>query len=136
MTEDVSQAVEVEAPPDRIWQLLTDPAELPRWWPDAAQLEPRVGGRVVLNFGPGDVSGEVTTWEPPSTLGFTWEASNMPGIRLHVSFIVDDLGDGRSRVSVVHTGFEGAPAEAREAVAGGWAHFLPRLAEVPREERA
>jgi len=136
MTEDVSQAVEVEAPPDRIWQLLTDPAELPRWWPDAAQLEPRVGGRVVLNFGPGDVSGEVTTWEPPSALGFTWEASNMPGVRLHVSFTVDDLGDGRSRVSVVHTGFEGAPAEAREAVAGGWAHFLPRLAEVPREERA
>jgi len=136
MTEDVSQDVEVEAPPDRIWQLLTDPAELPRWWPDAAQLEPRVGGRVVLNFGPGNLSGEVTTWEPPSALGFTWEASNMPGVRLHVSFTVDDLGDGRSRVSVVHTGFEGAPAEAREAVAGGWAHFLPRLAEVPREERA
>ena len=136
MTEDVTQAVEVEAPPERIWQLLTDPAELPRWWPDAAQLEPRVGGRVVLNFGPGDVYGEVTTWEPPSALGFTWEASNMPGVRLHVAFIVDDLGDGRSRVSVVHTGFEGTPVEAREAVAGGWAHFLPRLAEVAREERA
>jgi uncharacterized protein YndB with AHSA1/START domain len=136
MTEDVNQAVEVEAPPDRVWQLLTDPAELPRWWPDAAQLEPRVGGRVVLNFGPGAVSGEITTWEPPSLLGFTWEASNMPGVQLHVSFTVDDLGDGRSRVSVLHTGFEGAPAEAREAVAGGWGHFLPRLAQAAREESA
>jgi uncharacterized protein YndB with AHSA1/START domain len=134
MTEDVTQAVEVDAPRDRIWQLLTDPAELPRWWPDAAELEPRVGGRVVLSFGPGDVSGEVTTWDPPSALGFTWEASNMPGVRLHVAFTVDDLGDGRSRVSVVHSGFEDAPAEAREAVAGGWAHFLPRLADVAREE--
>jgi uncharacterized protein YndB with AHSA1/START domain len=134
MIEDVTQAVEVDAPPARIWQLLTDPAELPRWWPDAAELEPRVGGRVVLSFGPGDVSGEVTTWEPPSALGFTWEASNMPGVRLHVSFMVDDLGGGRSRVSVVHSGFEDAPAEAREAVAGGWAHFLPRLADVAREE--
>jgi hypothetical protein len=91
-------------------------------------------GRVVLNFGPGNVSGEVTTWQPPSALGFTWEASNMPGVRLHVSFTVDDLGDGRSRVNVVHSGFEGAPAEAREAVVGGWAHFLPRLADVVREE--
>jgi uncharacterized protein YndB with AHSA1/START domain len=134
MTEDVTQAVEVDAPPDRIWQLLTDPAELPRWWPDAAELEPRVGGRVVLSFGPGDVSGEVITWEPPSALGFTWEASNMPGVRLHVAFTVDDLGDGRSRVIVVHSGFEDAPTEAREAVAGGWAHFLPRLADVAREE--
>jgi uncharacterized protein YndB with AHSA1/START domain len=85
---------------------------------------------VVLRFGPGDVRGEVTEWEPPRALGFTWEASNMPGVRLHVTFTVDDLGDGRSRVGVVHTGFAEAPAEARDAVAGGWAHFLPRLAEA------
>jgi uncharacterized protein YndB with AHSA1/START domain len=135
MTPDVTQAVEVDASPDRVWQLLTDPAELPRWWPDAAELEPGIGGRVVLKFGPGDVSGEITNWQPPSALGFTWEASNMPGVRLHVSFTVDDLGDGRSRVNVVHSGFEGAPAEAREAVAGGWAHFLPRLADALGEER-
>jgi uncharacterized protein YndB with AHSA1/START domain len=136
VTEDVAVAVEVDAPPERVWQLLTDPAELPRWWPDAAELEPRVGGRIVLNFGPGAVSGEITTWEPPSVLGFTWVQSNMPGVELHVSFAVDDLGDGRSRVSVVHSGFEGAPAEAREAVVGGWSHFLPRLADVAREEAA
>ena len=124
------QTVEVGAPPERIWELLTDPAELPRWWPDAAQLEPRVGGRVLLAFGPGDVSGEVTSWEPPTQLGFTWEASNMPGVQLHVTFTVDDLGGGRSRVGVVHSGFADAPAEAREAVSGGWSHFLPRLAEA------
>ena len=134
MTQDVMQAVEVDAPPERVWRLLTDPAELARWWPDAAQLEPRAGGRIVLAFGPGDVSGEVTTWEPPTALGFTWVPSNMPGVSLHVAFTVDDLGDGRSRVSVVHSGFEQAPAEAREAVVGGWAHFLPRLAEVARKE--
>jgi uncharacterized protein YndB with AHSA1/START domain len=127
---DVMQSVEVEAPPERVWQLLTDPSELPRWWPDAAQFEPRMGGRVVLTFGPGAVSGEVTQWEPPRALGFTWEASNMPGVRLHVTFTLDDLGDGRSRVQVLHSGFEQAPAEARDAVVGGWAHFLPRLAEA------
>ena len=125
---DVQQTVEVDAPRERVWELLTDPAELPRWWPDAAELEPRVGGRVVLTFGPGDITGEVTSWEPPARLGFTWEASNLPGIRLHVTFTVDDLGGGRSRVGVVHSGFAEAPAEARDAVSGGWAHFLPRLA--------
>lgn len=128
--DDVTQSVDVDAPRERVWQLLTDPAELQRWWPDAAQLEPRIGGRIVLNFGPGAVSGEVTRWEPPRALGFTWEASNMPGVQLHVTFTVDDLGAGRSRVHVLHSGFAEAPAEAREAVAGGWAHFLPRLAEA------
>jgi uncharacterized protein YndB with AHSA1/START domain len=130
MTDDVTQAVEVDAPRERVWHLLTDPEELPRWWPDAAQLEPGVGGRIVLDFGPGDVSGRITQWEPPAALGFTWEASNMPGVQLHVSFTVDDLGGGRSRVSVVHSGFEAAPAEAREAVVDGWERFLPRLAQA------
>jgi uncharacterized protein YndB with AHSA1/START domain len=130
MTEDVTQAVNVDAPRERVWELLTDPEELPRWWPDAAQLEPGVGGRIVLDFGPGDVSGTITKWEPPAALAFTWEPSNMPGVQLHVSFTVDDLGGGRSRVSVVHSGFEAAPAEAREPVVAGWERFLPRLAEA------
>ena len=136
MTTDVTQSVEVDAPRERIWTLLTDPAELPRWWPDAARLEPRVGGRVVLTFGPGDVTGEITRWEPPGGLGFSWEQSNMPGVRLHVTFDVVDLGGGRSRVDVVHSGFAEAPAETREAVVHGWTHFLPRLAEAAREEGA
>jgi uncharacterized protein YndB with AHSA1/START domain len=127
---DVEQAVEVDAPPKRVWELLTNPAELARWWPDAAELEPGVGGRVVLAFGPGDVTGEVTSWEPPTRLGFTWEASNMLGVRLHVTFTVDDLGGGRSRVGVVHSGFADAPATVREAASGGWSYFLPRLAEA------
>jgi uncharacterized protein YndB with AHSA1/START domain len=130
MTEDVTQSVDVDAPRERVWHLLTDPAELIRWWPDAAQFEPRVGGRVVLTFGPGDVSGEITQWEPPEALAFTWEQSNMPGVRLHVAFTVDDLGEGRSRINVVHSGFAAAPAEARDAVVGGWQHFLPRLKQA------
>jgi uncharacterized protein YndB with AHSA1/START domain len=130
MTEDVTQAVDVDAPRERVWQLLTDPAELPRWWPDAAELQPGVGGRIVLRFGPGAVSGQITEWEPPAALGFTWQASNMPGVELHVAFRVDDLGEGRSRVSVVHSGFAAAPVEAREAVVDGWEHFLPRLAQA------
>ena len=130
MTDDVTQSIDVDAPRERVWSLLTEPGELPRWWPDAAELEARLGGRVVLTFGPGAVSGEVTHWDPPHALGFTWEQSNMPGVRLHVLFTVDDIGDGRSRVGVGHSGLAEAPAEARDAVTHGWTHFLPRLAEA------
>jgi uncharacterized protein YndB with AHSA1/START domain len=130
MTDDVTRSVDVDAPRERVWQLLTDPAELARWWPDAAELEPGIGGRVVLMFGPGNVSGEITRWEPPAALGFTWQPSNMPAVALHVTFTLDDLGDGRSRVSVVHSGFEAARPEARDAVVEGWKRFLPRLAEA------
>jgi uncharacterized protein YndB with AHSA1/START domain len=130
MTDDVTRSVDVDAPRERVWQLLTDPAELARWWPDAAELEPGIGGRVVLMFGPGNVSGEITRWEPPAALGFTWQPSNMPAVALHVTFTLDDLGDGRSRVSVLHSGFEAARPEARDAVVEGWKRFLPRLVEA------
>ena len=130
MSHDVTQSVDVNAPRERVWQLLTDPGALTLWWPDAAELEPRVGGRVKLEFGPGDVHGEVTKWEPPAALAFTWEATNLPGVQLHVTFTVDDLGGGRSRVRVLHTGLADAPAEAAEMVSHGWSYFLPRLAEA------
>lgn len=62
--------------------------------------------------------------------GLTAAICNETGVRLHVVFTVDDLGGGRSRVGVGHSGFADAPAEVREAASGGWSYFLPRLAEA------
>ena len=40
----VEQTIRIEAPRERVFALLTDGAEIPRWMP--MTLEPRVGGRV------------------------------------------------------------------------------------------
>ncbi len=124
----VVQSVEIAAPPARIFELWTRPDDLVRWWPEAAEVEQRVGGRIRLVFGPGDVTGEITRYEPPHALAFTWVRSDHPGITTHVDVAITDLGDGRSRVEVTHTGWEAVPpdelAEWRMIHSGGWQQFL------------
>jgi uncharacterized protein YndB with AHSA1/START domain len=123
--------VEIASSPERLFELLTDPAQLVRWWPDIAELEPREGGRVRMIFetASSTVSGVVTRFEPPRALGFTWVRDVTPDVSTQVDFTLTDLGDGRCRVEVVHTGWEHAP-DARALHDRGWAHFLGCLADL------
>jgi uncharacterized protein YndB with AHSA1/START domain len=127
----IVRRVEVHATPERIFELLTDPAALVRWWPDLATFEPRLGGSVRMMFqaNSSEVTGRVTRFEPPTAVGFTWVRAVTPDVTTQVDFTVTDLGEGRCRVEVVHAGWEHAP-EAREMHDAGWAHFLACLADL------
>jgi uncharacterized protein YndB with AHSA1/START domain len=129
----VIQEVEVDAPPSRIFELWTQPDELVRWWPQAAEVDQRVGGKIKLVFGPGDVTGEITRYEPPNAFGFTWIRSDYPDITTFVDVAITDLGEGRSRVEVTHTGWEAVASEElaqwRMIHRDGWQHFLGVLAD-------
>lgn len=127
-TSPVVQSVEIRATPERVFELFTDPEQLVKWWPDAADLEPRVGGKMRFVFDRGEVTGEVTRFEPPSALGFTWNSEQAPGVVTQVDVTLEDLGDGRCRVELVHSGWEAAP-EARAIHEQGWRHFLGILVE-------
>lgn len=127
----IVRSVEVRATPERLFELLTQPAALVRWWPDVAELEARLGGRVRMEFRGGEsvVTGQVTRYEPPHALGFTWVRAESPDVTTEIGFSVTALGEGRSRVEVVHSGWEAAP-DLRPLHDAGWAHFLGCLAEL------
>lgn len=62
-------------PPERVWRALTEPEEESAWHPTPARFEPRVGGRVEYvesSYAAFGQPGEVTDWEPPRLLGYTW----------------------------------------------------------------
>jgi uncharacterized protein YndB with AHSA1/START domain len=131
--EPVVQAVEIAAPPAHVFELFVDPAQLVRWWPDAARIEPRLGGRIELEFeGRGDVAGEITRFEPPHGLAFTWVRGVAPDVTTYVDVTISDLGEGRTRVELVHSGWEAVPAdqvaEWRALHDAGWRFFLGCLA--------
>jgi uncharacterized protein YndB with AHSA1/START domain len=136
--QDVSpvvQSVEIRATPDRVFELFTDPDELVKWWPDAVTIEPRVGGRLHLSFeGRGEVWGEITRFEPGRALGFTWIRGVAPDITTSVDVSFEDLGDGLTRVELVHSGWEAVPddmvAEWRMLHDAGWKHFLGCLKDL------
>jgi len=132
MTDPIVRSVEIAAPPERVFPLLVEPEALQRWWPDLAELEPREGGRFRMEFAGGDsvVTGEVAVYEPPRALGLTWAWDGRPAETVtRIDLTVTPLDGGRSRVEVVHSGWERAP-ELRPAHDAGWAHFLGSLAAL------
>jgi uncharacterized protein YndB with AHSA1/START domain len=130
-TAPIVRSVEIASTAERLFALLTDPAQLVRWWPDVAELEPREGGRVRMVFeaSSSEVRGVVTRFEPPRALAFTWVRAAMPEASTHVDFTLTELDDGRCRVEVTHSGWEQAP-EARPLHDLGWTHFLACLADL------
>ncbi len=130
-TRPIVRAVDVRGTPERLFELLTEPGWLVRWWPDVAELEPRVGGRVRMTFRGGEsvVTGTVTRFEPPVALGLTWVRAESPGVTTQIELTVVPVSEGRCRVEVVHSGWETTP-DRRPPHEQGWTHYLGCLADL------
>jgi uncharacterized protein YndB with AHSA1/START domain len=131
VTEPIVRSVEIATPAERVFPLLVEPESLQRWWPDVAELEPRMGGRVRMEFRGGEsiVTGEVTRYEPPRAVSFTWVRSERPEVTTLVELTVTELDGERCRVDVVHSGWDAAP-DWRPLHDQGWSHFLGCLAAL------
>lgn len=85
-------------PPQRVWDAITQPAHLARWFPSEVSVDLRPGGRIGFHF-PGDpgpgMTGEVTDADEPRLFAFTWGED-------HLSWEITPDGDG-SLLSLVHT---------------------------------
>ena len=103
------------APRDRVWRAFTDPALLVQWWGRGHKLVierfefERGGHWRFVEHGPEGVHGfegrfrEIT---PPERLVQTFEWDGLPGYVIIETAILEDLGDGRTRVvniSLFHT---------------------------------
>ena len=133
-TLDVSASREVDAPIERLWEAFTEPVLIKKWWgPNGftcplANMDVRLGGVSLLGMkAPPQYGGRVmyTTWsytevDPEVRLEFDLrfatsegltispaEAGIGPGVPDEVPHVVtfDRLGDGRSRVSIVESGY-------------------------------
>jgi uncharacterized protein YndB with AHSA1/START domain len=117
--DSVRATVEIAAPPEEVFEALTDPAQLEEWWgtPDSYhtsgwQLEPRSGGEWSVHTEAPDgteasVHGEYRVVDPPRTLEFTWAASWDDFAETTVRFDLAPAvvrGVSGTRVTVTHSG--------------------------------
>jgi uncharacterized protein YndB with AHSA1/START domain len=109
-----------DAPCERIWRALTDPAELAGWLA-SAEIDMRVGGSVVLKFDDGDERGTITELREPELLAYTWNEGKTDSL---VRFELEP-DDGGTRLTLRHT-FEGEVDLS--SYGGGWHHHLELLA--------
>jgi uncharacterized protein YndB with AHSA1/START domain len=137
LIEPIELTFDVACPVVRAFELWT--AGISRWWPRdhtvtavdelVVVLEGRVGGRIFERL-PGGIEhdwGEVTVWEPPTRLGYTWHLKRDRTDATDVEIRFASLGDA-TRVEIAHRGWERlgrGGADWRDRNRGGWATLLP-----------
>jgi uncharacterized protein YndB with AHSA1/START domain len=111
MTDRIERELELPAPPDEVWQAVTDPAWLALWLADEVTLELTPGGEARFRTGDRIRSGWVEAISPPDTpaaegrgngwLAFWWAHDEEPASRVELSLI--PIGSDRTLLRVVET---------------------------------
>ena len=128
------------APPERIFAMLTEPAELARWWGPsgfelpAAELDLSVNGRYRFTMKPPDgapfhLSGTFREIDPPGRLVYTfrWDEPTADDRETLVTLALD-AHDGGTRVSLSQGRF--ATEERLVLHRDGWTDSFEKLREV------
>lgn len=126
--------IHIAAPPDRVFQAITDPRQLLNWWGQSDKYrhtswsgDIRPGGSwrsegVGADGQTYHVTGEYLEVDPPHLLVYTWVASFTSHPKSFVRWELKPSAGG-TLVNVRHSGFAGAPEEAKK-YSGGWPTVL------------
>jgi uncharacterized protein YndB with AHSA1/START domain len=131
--EDMIQAeVQIAAPPEQVFQALTDPRQLLQWWGQKSiyhatdwRTDVRPGGQwrcegvSGANATPYHVSGEYVEVDPPRLVSYTWVASWSGPHKTLVRWELERASGG-TLVRLRHSGFAEAGGEAAQAHYQGW----------------
>lgn len=104
----IQQSVHVDCPIEEAFQLFTE--GFGEWWPHgepaSREIEPWEGGRIFERAPSGEERewGEVTAWDPPGRLEFTWHPDARRDERQTVSVEFRTEADG-TRVTLTHHGW-------------------------------
>lgn len=118
----------IQAPPEMIWEALTQAGGLREWMCDGARTQPRKGGLIQVWWNSGyEARGVFTAWKPPSTLAFTWNSPMEPA-ETSVKFTLKPV-EGGTKVTVIHAGLGAGKKWAGRALESleGWTQGMDNL---------
>jgi uncharacterized protein YndB with AHSA1/START domain len=112
--------IEIEAPPEKVWQVFSRRQGMQDWL-GMQGYEPNVGGRYIMHVnapaGKTDFFGEVTIYDPPRRLAFTWtqqeEGKEPWPLSTLVTLTLTPIPSG-TKVLLEHSGFEALPEAIAE----------------------
>jgi len=125
----VEREIRIQAPRERVFTLLSSRETLAQWMP-AAIFEARIGGDVEFRFVTDDgekkaTFGEITAYDPPSRLAFTWDFKG-DSLDARTEVTIDLIAEGQATlVRLTHTGFVDQDEAAKHSE--GWGYWLERL---------
>jgi uncharacterized protein YndB with AHSA1/START domain len=119
--------IELPVPVERVWRALTEAAELERWFPLEARVEPGAGGRIWMSWGNEyGAWSEIRAWDPPHHLAISWKFGEEP---VQVTDYRLEGRGGSTRLRVVTSGIPAGAAwdDLVEGTRLGWAFELIQL---------
>jgi uncharacterized protein YndB with AHSA1/START domain len=122
----------IGVPPAAVYHLFTSPSALEEWCCQAAQVDPRPGGRLYLWWDHGYyTAGMVTEVTTDRRLAFTWQGAGDPAATVVRVDLASAVGDG-TLVTLTHSGVgsESAWAGTAEGIRRGWEAALENLQSV------
>ena len=71
--DSITREIVIDAPPERVWAIVTEAQHLAGWFSDEAEIDLRPGGAMLLTWhGHGSYRARVETVEAPRTFAFRW----------------------------------------------------------------
>ena len=130
----IHQAYYYAVPPNRVYEALTDPKLLARWFVEKAQVTLRKGGAFRLTWHGGyKMNAQVRTADAPNRLSLTWidRFEDQKVFETHVRFDLRRKGKG-TILTVTHRGFKKGKrwTALYGAIESGWAYYLMNLRSV------
>jgi uncharacterized protein YndB with AHSA1/START domain len=149
--QELKREIVIEAPPEIVWEAVTEPDHIALWFSDAAELDLRPDGNGTLTWKPGGNATEeldeplvipmrVETVDPPRYFSYRWahpqDSEPTPANSLLVEFTLTPEGDA-TRLSVVESGFQEIERDTDAELEGhakGWKVHLERLRQHVAQE--
>lgn len=109
----------IKAKPERVFKALTEGKEIAKWWPKAAESDPKAGGKLTLTwFNGSKCETKFETFEPGKEVSYKFYTE-------HLTFKLTEKGEGTA-VKIVHR----CGPEAAIHVAQCWGFLKANLKSV------
>ncbi len=135
---EIRQSIVIDAPRETVFKALVTPELLAKWmWAEGAEVDARIGGKYSYGWNY-KVDGKDVAGGPTKILDYVeneklvtdwpdWRGDSSVPIQT-VTWMLEDAGAGKTRVTVIHAGF--ARAVDFSDYPFGWADFLGGLKSV------
>jgi uncharacterized protein YndB with AHSA1/START domain len=136
MDDRIERELRIEAPIERVWQVITDPAYVAQWFGQKAEIDLRPGGAAVFGWTDyGDGHAVVERVEPPREFAFRWAREHdvpfeQATTTTLVEFSLSPAGAG-TQLRLVESGF--TDETHRKENSGGWDAELADLVALLAE---